>query len=310
MKKLTIFFYITVFLFVLSSCGRSEDQESDTERLVVGAGITFQSEDGKENLNDSGLMDIQLTAADLEGMSEEIVRTIKNANIYAKPAKTASVIGAVDARTNIGIYGLTEDEAWMVVSFNGRVGYVEADVFERETVETQTVIVPTPQRDNTSTSNTQNGNNQSQNSGNNQSPNGNNQSQNGNNSGGTNDNSQKPSGGTASSGNGDVQPPSSGASGDTESGDTQNPSGGDTDAGDAQEPSDEGTDVPSGGDTDTPSGGDAQEPGDNTQQPDDTQDPNEGEEAPEGTEPPVEEVPEEIPTDPDNPESLEMESLE
>lgn len=302
MKRPTrLYAYILLLLFILSACGRREDQETDTEKLVVGAGIAFQSEDGKNASSDITSMDIILTAADLEGMTEEVVSTIKDASVYAKPLSNASVIGAIDEGTNIGIYGLTEDEAWMVVSFNGRVGYVEADVFEREIVETQTVIVPTPQN---TTNNQATNNNSSQTPSDNQAQNsGNGQSQNENNSESSNNNSQNSSEDGSQKPSQDSSEKPSGESNSSNNGNTDNPDNEDSQEpgeGNVQEPSDEDSQEPSGGDTKVPSAEDSQTPdsesgnGD-TQEPGsgDTQEPNEGEEPPQSTEPPAEEEAEE-----------------
>ena len=142
---------IIMVCMVATACGQTKKTETDTEKLSVGAGIAFESEEdaAADNL---AFQDIVLTAADLEGMTEEVTKTTRLADVYAQPSKSSASIGAVDESMNVGIYGLTEDEKWMVVSYNGRVGYIEASAFERQVVQTQTVIVPTtPTNSNNST---------------------------------------------------------------------------------------------------------------------------------------------------------------
>lgn len=151
------FIIIMLLVFSLSACGTAENDNNDTGKLNVGTGIAFESGDAA-NAGNSAISNAELTAADLQGKTETVAKILKHADVYSTPSNNATSIGALDANMNVSVYGLTEDQTWMVVSFNGRVGYIAANAFESEVVQNQTVIVPTPPTPNTNTGNTNTGN--------------------------------------------------------------------------------------------------------------------------------------------------------
>lgn len=142
-------------MFLSVGCGKESAQNEDTEFLNAGAGISFQGASEEMESGDGSAEDIEITAEDLEGRTEETVVTIMSAKVYAKPSETASVIGTVARGNQVGIYGLSEDEKWVVVSFNGRIGYISSEVIEEEVRQNQEVIISTPPSQNQGTGNVQ-----------------------------------------------------------------------------------------------------------------------------------------------------------
>lgn len=132
-NKRVLLLFVLIATFGLTACNKEETLNSSTEQLAVENGISFQvSGQVSAEETDNDTTKIELTAEDLEGMSETTVRLIKDANIYAKPVDTASIIGAAGWNERINVYGKTDDNDWYIVSFNGRVGYVKADCIDKE----------------------------------------------------------------------------------------------------------------------------------------------------------------------------------
>jgi len=268
-NRMKFYWLIGLLSMSLLACGKTENDVIDTEYLTVGAGLSFESEEG-EVVENTVFMEMVLTAADLEGMTEQLVKARKHADIYANPSKESSTIGAVDADMEIGVYGLTEDSKWMVVSYNGRIGYVEAEVFGREVVDAQEVIVPTTPVDRNTTI-TDNSNTGAFPGGENDKPAGGAApSGRPNYSGGeSNSNNENNSGGTSNSGSGtgDSQEKPEGAgdnnTGNTDSGNIEEPSGSESEfpsGSEAETPSESESEVPSESESQTPSESESQTP--------------------------------------------------
>lgn len=304
--KFNIFIFLSVLCLV--ACGRTSDENTGSEVLDVGDGIAFQSsQDGSDEI-----LDIEISAENLEGMTEEIVKTEKDASIYAKPSENASVIGAVDARTNIGVYGLTADEEWMVVVFNGRIGYVDADAFEREIVRNQTVIEPTPQRPSSNQSQRPTGNNSNTSNNNNNNGSQSSSESNSNSSSNSNSNSNRDeTDDTPSRDDSDSNDPGENDSQIPDDSESYEPENSEN-----QKPEDNESDIPGNSESQEPEDSESQEPEDSeleepgSEVPDDSEpQPSEPDEPQEPEEPAVPEIPE-VPSEPEQPEEIEMEILE
>ena len=277
-NKMKFYWLIGLLGMSLLACGKAENDVIDTEYLTVGVGLSFESEEG-EAVENTVFMEMELTAADLDGMTEKLVKAIKHADIYANPSKEASTIGAVDADMEIGIYGLTEDTKWMVVSYNGRIGYVEADVFEREVVDAQEVIVPTTPVDSNATI-TDNSNTEAFPGGENDKPaggaapsdrpnysGGESNSNNENNSSGTGDSQEKPEGAgdnnTGNTDSGNIEKPSGSESESPSGSESESPSGSESETpseSESEVPSESESEVPSESESQTPSESESESP--------------------------------------------------
>lgn len=117
------------FALLFVSCGDKNNANNTTKLLDVNQGISFKQSTEYSQQQES-LEKIELTEADLEGMSEMIVTVLKDAVIYSNPSLEASKIGEVKRGNRISVYGKIEDDKWCVVSYNGRVGYVLSEYID------------------------------------------------------------------------------------------------------------------------------------------------------------------------------------
>ena len=270
MKKRTwIHLGMIIAMVSLSACGKKNGVSNQvTEQLDVEDGIVFQMvEDDVIKETETNLSELVLTAEDIEGMQERNIALKKYAKIYAKPSAESAVIGEGGRGEVLTVYEKSEDGAWYIVSYNGRIGYVKEDCIKEDVPEEKSEHKDSSQNKNSrpnnknhSDTNANSGNNQTQNNGQTQNP-GNTQTQQPNNNqtqnSGNSDNSQN---------NSETQPPSETDNSENNS-ETQLPNGTDNPENNSETQLPNGTDNPeNNSETPSPSGTDNSENNNETQQ--------------------------------------------
>ena len=145
-----IFLGSFLILCSVTACRGERGVVDTTEMIEVEDGIVFETIQEETSVTEQlNMNDLKLTETNIEGMKEERVVLIKYTKIYAKPDKTSSVIGECARGEALNVYGKAEDDAWYIVSFNGRIGYIsETCINENDLKNTQTSSNFTDESDN------------------------------------------------------------------------------------------------------------------------------------------------------------------
>ena len=115
---------------MICACGAGPDgteTASDTKLVLTGYTVendtmTTENPDSAET-NDN----INFSNAALGDVQTENVRLKKSAVIYTKPDANASQLGSLDKGTKVKAIGEADANGWLMIDYNGRAAYVEAD---------------------------------------------------------------------------------------------------------------------------------------------------------------------------------------
>ena len=129
-KKSYLIAQIIAACCMICACGAGPDgteTASDTKLVLTGYTVendtmTTENPDSAET-NDN----INFSNAALGDVQTENVRLKKSAVIYTKPDANASQLGSLDKGTKVKAIGEADANGWLMIDYNGRAAYVEAD---------------------------------------------------------------------------------------------------------------------------------------------------------------------------------------
>ena len=115
---------------MICACGAGPDgTETASDTKLVSTGYTVENDTmTTENPDSAETNDnINFSNAALGDVQTENVRLKKLAVIYTKPDANASQIGSLDKGTKVKAIGEADANGWLMIDYNGRAAYVEAD---------------------------------------------------------------------------------------------------------------------------------------------------------------------------------------
>lgn len=123
MKRISIFIIACLYIvFIASGCaGRSEASfddyklpESSSPKVISSYNVINMSQDSVGEFKDA------IARGDEE--KEEYYSDFER-NIYSGPSKTSSKLGRLPAGSYFEVIGMTEDQGWYLIVYNGRIAY-------------------------------------------------------------------------------------------------------------------------------------------------------------------------------------------
>ena len=115
---------------MICACGAGPDgTETASDTKLVSTGYTVENDTmTTENPDSAETNDnINFSNAALGDVQTENVRLKKSAVIYTKPDANASQLGSLDKGTKVKAIGEADANGWLMIDYNGRAAYVEAD---------------------------------------------------------------------------------------------------------------------------------------------------------------------------------------
>mgnify|MGYP004501015661 CR=1 FL=1 len=115
---------------MICACGAGPDgTETASDTKLVSTGYTVENDTmTTENPDSAETTDnIIFSNAALGDVQTENVRLKKSAVIYTKPDANASQLGSLDKGTKVKAIGEADANGWLMIDYNGRAAYVEAD---------------------------------------------------------------------------------------------------------------------------------------------------------------------------------------
>lgn len=115
---------------MICACGAGPDgTETASDTKLVSTGYTVENDTmTTENPDSAETTDnINFSNAALGDVQTENVRLKKSAVIYTKPDANASQLGSLDKGTKVKAIGESDANGWLMIDYNGRAAYVEAD---------------------------------------------------------------------------------------------------------------------------------------------------------------------------------------
>lgn len=115
---------------MICACGAGPDgTETASDIKLVSTGYTVENDTmTTENPDSAETNDnINFSNAALGDVQTENVRLKKSAVIYTKPDANASQLGSLDKGTKVKAIGEADANGWLMIDYNGRAAYVEAD---------------------------------------------------------------------------------------------------------------------------------------------------------------------------------------
>lgn len=115
---------------MICACGAGPDgTETASDTKLVSTGYTVENDTmTTENPDSAETNDnINFSNAALGDVQTENVRLKKSAVIYTKPDANVSQLGSLDKGTKVKAIGEADANGWLMIDYNGRAAYVEAD---------------------------------------------------------------------------------------------------------------------------------------------------------------------------------------
>ena len=129
-KKSYLIAQIIAACCMICACGAGPDgTETASDIKLVSTGYTVENDTmTTENPDSAETNDnINFSNAALGDVQTENVRLKKSAVIYTKPDANASQLGSLDKGTKVKAIGEADANGWLMIDYNGRAAYVEAD---------------------------------------------------------------------------------------------------------------------------------------------------------------------------------------
>ena len=124
-------FPLVLILLLLTGCVSESEYKELASRVEY-----LESLHGVDNITNSSAETIRptISSSEEENDIEDVIgtATVETAslNVRSSPAQTSTRIGALVSGQTADVMGITEDEVWAKIKFNGQIGYVKTEFID------------------------------------------------------------------------------------------------------------------------------------------------------------------------------------